>query len=371
MQSPEEAQPASAETKHFPCQQCGAKLVFSPGLAALKCEYCGFENPVPQSDEDVRELDFRAYLAAAAASEDTVEAAVLKCQACGAEVTRPERATALECPFCGSDLIAAEASRQLIRPKALLPFKVAREAAGSAFDRWLAGLWFAPSGLRQRASKEGRITGMYVPYWTYDCDTVSRYTGERGDDYWATETYTTIENGRSVTKTRQVRRTRWRSVSGVVSERFDDVLVVASKSLPQKHVERLTPWDLPALVPYSDEYLAGFRAESYQVDLAEGFATAKDIMDEAIRASICADIGGDHQRIHSVRTQYNRITFKHILLPVWISAYRFRDRVFRFLVNARTGEVQGERPWSWAKIVGLVVIGLGVIGAVAYLFANR
>jgi hypothetical protein len=82
-------------------------------------------------------------------------------------------------------------------------------------------------------------------------------------------------------------------------------------------------------------------------------------MYEGICATIREDIGGDHQRIHSVKTRYENIMFKHLLLPVWLSAYRFRERVYRFLVNARTGEVQGERPYSWVKIALLV---LGIIG---------
>ncbi|MBV9774716.1 MAG: hypothetical protein JO040_12240, partial [Gemmatimonadetes bacterium] len=80
------------------------------------------------------------------------------------------------------------------------------------------------------------------------------------------------------------------------------------------------------------------------------------------------DIGGDEQRIHSTDTRYDDVTFKHILLPVWISAYRYREKVYRRLVNARTGEVQGERPWSWIKIALLVlfVAALVIVGVVLW-----
>src|SRR5690606_1805668 len=139
--------------------------------------------------------------------------------------------------------------------------------------------------------------------------------------------------GKSQTATRRVKRTRWRWASGQVSNEFDDVLVLASTSLPVKHAEELEPWDLENLTTFREEYLSGFRAESYHVELDKGFDRAKQIMDEAIRATIRRDIGGDHQRIHSVQSQYDDITFKHILLPIWISAYRFQDRTFRFLVN--------------------------------------
>ena len=160
-------------------------------------------------------------------------------------------------------------------------------------------------------------------------------------------------------------------MSGHVSNQFDDVLVMASRTLPRKHLDRLEPWDLPALVPYGDEYLSGFVAESYQLGLADGFEVAKGIMEGTIRRTVEQDIGGDHQRIGSMNTEYDDVTFKHLLLPVWISAYRFQEKPYRFLVNARTGEVQGERPYSWVKIALLVISLIAVILIIILLTQRR
>ena len=271
--------------------------------------------------------------------------------------------TASQCPFCGADIVATGASTKRIKPKALLPFEIDRKKAHELFQGWIRGLWFAPNALKRFARQDSPINGLYCPYWTYDCNTTTQYTGMRGDDYWTTETYASYENGRSVTRTRQVRRTRWTPVSGAVFNRFDDVLVVASESLPRKYAQALEPWDLDKLEPYQDAYLSGFRAESYQVDLPTGFERAKEIMAPTIHSTICSDIGGDHQQVTSTSSQYDAITFKYVLLPVWLSAYRYRNKVFRFLVNARTGEVQGERPWSWVKIALAVIAALPVIAA--------
>jgi hypothetical protein len=125
--------------------------------------------------------------------------------------------------------------------------------------------------------------------------------------------------------------------------------------------------DLESLVGYDPSYLSGFRTERYQVDLGQGFERAKQVMDTRIRVAVNRDIGGDHQRVHSVSTQHDSITFKHILLPLWISAYKMGEKTYRFLVNARTGEVQGERPWSVAKIIGAVLGGAAVIGVIGFL----
>jgi DNA-directed RNA polymerase subunit RPC12/RpoP len=350
-----------ATNRQFPCKQCGAKLDYAPGTAVLKCPYCSSETPIPQSEEEIKELDFQEYLKKLAEEHETREEHRVKCEKCGAETTLPPEVTAGSCPFCGANLVITTQISRLIKPKALLPFKVMQTQGFEDFRRWINRLWFAPNDLKKYAQSEGKLVGIYVPYWTYDSDTTSFYRGERGDDYWVTETYTENENSRSVTKTRQVRKTRWTPVNGTVWNQFDDVLVMASNSLPRKYADRLEPWDLAGLVPYADEFLSGFRAESYQVDLPAGFEIARQIMDEGILASIRRDIGGDHQRVGSVKTSYDKITFKHILLPVWLSAYRYRDKVYRILINARTGELQGERPYSALKIAAAVAAAIIII----------
>jgi DNA-directed RNA polymerase subunit RPC12/RpoP len=351
----------AAEKRQFPCNQCGAKLDFAPGRDALQCPYCSAQVQIPRSEEQIEELDFRKILAQAAETQETRETQRVKCGKCGAETTMPPEISAGMCPFCGDNLVLTRSSSTQLVPKALLPFHVNQKQAFESFRHWISGLWFAPSDLKQYAQSEGKLIGVYVPYWTYDSDTTSFYRGQRGDDYHETETYTAYENGKAVTRTRQVTRTRWLSVSGTLWNSFDDILVLASKSLPRKQADRLEPWDLSKLVPYAEEYLSGFRAESYQIKLDEGFEIAKGIMDAIIREAICRDIGGDHQRIESVKTGYGKITFKHILLPVWLSAYRYMDKAFRILINARTGEVQGERPYSKWKIAAAVAAALLII----------
>lgn len=357
-------------SKQFPCKQCGAKVDFAPGTTALKCPYCGAETQIPQSEEQIEELDFRSWLTKAAEEHETKEEQRVKCAKCGAETTMPPQQAAGTCPFCGASLVFTASTSKLLKPRSLLPFKITQFQGFEQFRRWINGLWFAPNDLKKYAQAEGKLAGIYVPYWTYDSDTTSFYRGARGDDYWDTETYTTTENGRSVIRTRQVRRTRWTAVSGTVWNQFDDVLVMASNSLPRKYADRLEPWDLANLVPYADEYLSGFRAESYQVDLAGGFELARNIMDEGIRTSICRDIGGDHQRIESVKTSYENITFKHILLPVWLSAYRYKEKIFRMMINARTGELQGERPFSPWKIAAAVIAAIIIIIAALLILSN-
>lgn len=360
----------AATQQMFPCRQCGAKLEYLPGTGSQKCPYCGAENTIPKSTEEIREREYAAFLREAMDGAETADVITVTCQACGAESTKPPNVTASQCPFCGADIVATAASSKKIKPQALLPFAIDHKQARELFQGWIRGLWFAPNALRRLARQDTPINGLYCPYWTYDCHATTTYAGMRGDDYWTTETYTTRENGRSVTRTRQVRHTRWTPVSGTVFNSFNDILVVASESLPRSYAQALEPWDLDQLTPYQDAYLSGFRAESYQVDLSAGFERAKEIMAPDIHAAVCHDMGGDHQQVHSSDTRYDAITFKHVLLPVWLSAYRYRNKVYRFLVNARTGEVQGERPWSAFKIALAALAGAVMAGVIAYAVAQ-
>lgn len=352
----------------FPCSQCGADLVFEAGTEALICPHCGTANRITVEAGPVEESDYKAALAELAAGEPLQETLAIKCTSCGAESKLPPNVTAEKCPFCGAGIVAEKASRKLIRPQYLLPFRVTREQTMEVFRNWISSRWFAPSTLKQNA-QAGRLSGVYMPVWTFNSDTTSRYTGQRGDDYWETEHYTTHQNGKMVTRTRQVRKTRWRHVSGCVKRAFVNLLIRASNSLPEDHFHALEPWDLENLKPYNEEYLAGFVCESYQIDLAAAFEHAREDMAEPIRQTIRDDIGGDHQRIHDVSTRYADITFKHILLPVWLSAYHYHDRSFRFMVNARTGEVRGERPYSFWKITTLVV-SIVAVAATIIILAN-
>jgi len=206
-----------------------------------------------------------------------------------------------------------------------------------------------------------------MPYWTYDTNTITQYNGLQGIHYYVTETYRDSE-GKS--QTRQVQRTRWHAVSGTVYNQFDDILVVSATSLPESLAIELEPWDLHELTTYNDKFLSGFVTESYQVDLKAGFDKAKQRMQPVISTSVKSDIGGDVQQINSMDSAYNDIKFKHILLPLWLSSYRYKDKVYRFLINARTGEVQGERPYSAAKIATLVISILATIAIGVYLYTK-
>ncbi|MCV2880582.1 TFIIB-type zinc finger domain-containing protein [Actibacterium sp. XHP0104] len=357
------------EEHRFPCDQCGADMRFSPGGGTLVCDHCGNEHPVtaPRAPRAIRELDFRAAIEARLPEAEIEETRVSQCPNCGAQIEFTEDRHASECPFCATPIVTDTGTHRHIKPKGLLPFALDEPAARQAMTNWLGRLWFAPNGLQDYARKGRRMQGIYVPYWTFDADTRTAYRGERGTVYY--ETHTVMRDGKP--QRVQVQKIRWRPASGRVARWFDDVLVLASRSLPKRFTDALEPWDLSALEPYTPEYLAGFQAEGYTVALTDGYTEARAQMDRVIERDVKFDIGGDRQRIHSLDTAISDVTFKHILLPVWLAAYKYRGKTYRFVVNGRTGRVQGERPWSAWKIALAVVAGAIVAGIVGYIIAQN
>jgi DNA-directed RNA polymerase subunit RPC12/RpoP len=362
------ARAAPAEEHRYPCEQCGANLRYAPGQTKLVCDYCGHAQTIAPAGREklaaMAEVDLAAGLAARIPASLVEETRATKCPSCGAKFDFDPTVHAAECPFCATPVVADTGLDRHIKPQAVLPFRLTEDAARQALTRWLGSLWFAPNGVRDYARRGRRMQGIYTPFWTFDADTASRYTGMRGDHYYETRTR---RGPKGETRTERVQKTRWTPAAGRVARHFDDVVVLASRSLPRGHVDSLEPWDLSALEPYRPDYLAGFRAEGYTIELAEGHAMARERMKRVIENDVRRAIGGDVQKITSLSTDWSGETFKHILLPIWLAAYKFRGKSYRFVVNGQTGEVKGERPYSWIKIAFAIVLGAILAAGAAYL----
>ena len=351
----------------FPCPSCGSDLRFDPASGELLCAHCGTQAAVPEDRGPVAELDLRAATEDALDPGALEETRVVRCESCGAQVEFDADLHARECPFCASPIVTDTGLHRHIKPQAQLPFLLSEEEGRAAMRRWFGRLWFAPSDLKRLARAGRAMNGIYVPYWTYDAETRTEYRGQRGKVYHQSRRVAVMIDGKRRMTTRRAAKVRWSPVRGRVSREFDDVLVLGSTSLPKRFSDALAPWDLSALSAYEPRYLAGFRAEGYGIQVEDAYQEAREIMDGVIRDDIRRDIGGDRQRIDDLRTEVGGLTFKHVLLPVWMAAYRYRGRAYRFVVNGRTGAVSGERPYSPLKIALAVVLALIVAAALAVL----
>jgi hypothetical protein len=354
--------------KTFPCDNCGAKLTFSIGAQKLKCDHCGYEKQLTFADDaKVAEQDLMGALTSqatrrASAGQFTGTHEV-KCNSCGATVAFSGSLTSSTCSYCGAPIErdkAHEAPNRL-PVDGVCTFRVERHDAGVRLKKWVQSRWFAPGEFKSRGVN-GKFDGVYMPFFTFDAMTFTRYTGERGDAY-----YVTVKQGDQEIEERRV---RWSSASGSFQRFFDDVLIPALKSLPQSLLRSLEPWPLDEMIPFTDQALSGKLAHTYEIELKETFGFAKERMERALDGDCRERIGGDEQRVSSMDVNYSALTYKHVLLPVWILAYLYAGKSYRVVVNAMTGQVSGERPWSIPKIVAAVLFGAAV-AAIIWYFTHR
>ncbi len=344
----------------FPCDGCGADLVFHIGDQRLKCPYCGFLKEIEIApDAEIQEQDYHAMLERlkilqeVGADLEVPGYSEVRCESCGGNVVFQGTLTSSSCPYCGSP-IQREHIHTLTRRipvDGVMPFRIDHDRAARVLRDWVVSRWFAPNEFLRRGV-EGKFNGVYLPYWTFDSLTFNAYSGQRGEDYWVT-----VGSGKN---RRRERRTRWYPASGRFQRFFDDVLVVASKGWPNGLIQSLEPWPLARCIPFTQQVLAGHFARTYDVHLEQGFREARARIDAALAAEVRRRIGGDRQQVHSVQSRYDAVTFKHLLLPVWMLVYRYRDRPYQVFVNGATGEVQGERPYSWVKITLAVAVAMVV-----------
>jgi predicted RNA-binding Zn-ribbon protein involved in translation (DUF1610 family) len=348
---------------HVDCKACGSEMKFDPQERKLLCAHCGNSEVLGTDKDQVIEQSFNDALNL----EDQpmglgTPTHTFHCNGCGANTAVDKQQTRFVCPFCSSENVNAEAHEsKVIRPAGVLPFVIAKKEAVEKFNGWIKKGFFAPNNLKRLARIDG-IRSVYLPFWTYDANTDSNWTALAGYYYYETQTYT---DSQGKVQTRSVRKTRWVPASGYYRHYFDDVLVLGSHGLTQQFAERIFPFRLDDVVNYDNRYLLGHDSEIYQKDVREGFSVASDIMDAEIRSAIVRQIPGDTYSNLNVNTHKHDITFKHILLPIWIAAYQYNGKVYRFLVNGQTGKISGKKPVSWIKVT-LFVLALAGAAAGAY-----
>ncbi len=352
--------PATTETRpaQKTCASCGAPVAFDPGSGALKCAYCSTTQAIDATVGVPRHgLTEPPPVGVGAAGTRT-----MRCTHCGATAELDAQAVATKCAFCASPLV--EADQAATPAEGVVPFAVTREDAGKRFSAWLKGLWFRPSDLKRLADLK-EMRGIYVPSWIFDANAQSSWTAEAGYTYYETET-TTDQDGN--TTEQQVERIRWEPVSGEHSGSYSDLIVSGSKGLGAEELENIGPFTLEeALFGFNRDFLAGFEAEAPAVQPAEAWVTANKWIDRFEYQACDAEVPGDTHRFLNVSTRTTDEVYRSALLPLFIGAYAYAGKIFRVLVNGRTGETKGQAPWSFWKIAGFTLFLLAIVAAV-YLF---
>lgn len=342
------------------CPNCGATVTFDPSLGKMHCDYCGYECDLPKPDDgkDVAEIDFESAVNTQSCEWGTEKKSV-ECKNCGAVTIYDALETAAVCPFCGSTQVMPAATDRTIAPGGVCPFTVTKETAGESFTKWLKRKWFTPKKAKKSANPDS-FQGVYLPYWTYDAQTTSTFSGRAGYDH-------DVKQKDGSTKT----ETTWRRVDGVYQEFIDDETVMASKRHENSGVKQCEPFKLNKLIPYNPQVLAGFAAERYSIGLKEGWNMAQTSIQSKLRSNIDSYIkhhwSCDRTSNVKFSTIYSNITYKYILVPVWMSSFKYKEKTYQFVVNGQTGKVGGKAPVSALRVIIAVILGAALIAGLYFL----
>ncbi len=357
----------TAQSRGFPCKSCGNLLEYSPEQGKLFCEYCKSLEDIPSQKIEAPEYLYDPTSESASAPNWEEEGDLsLVCPSCGAETVTGAIEISVSCPFCGSHYVREPApSQKILRPETLIPFTVGRAEAAGRFQKWAKRRLLAPNAFR-RAATAPEMQGVYVPHFTFDTDLFTAYRGEGGRTH--VQTYTVRVNGKTQTRTRTY--TVWYPIAGGNRMLFDDLPFCASKSVDGKLLDKIRPFSGKVLNVYNPAFLAGFVAERYSLGPRDGFAVIKSLAERKMVEEIKRQEGYDSYRMMRYDHTYNKVLFKHILLPVWMSTYRFRDRAYPFFVNGETGKAAGKAPLSPLKVALVTLLSIGLLVLLSLLFAG-
>jgi hypothetical protein len=353
------------------CAACGAQAEWNPSKQLLVCSFCGTATPfsVDAATGTIVEIDLVKALRELPddARGWQADKRTVQCQSCKAvSVFDPER-VGQNCEFCGSPaLVDYTEIKAPIRPASLLPFKVSEPQVRERIRGWYASKWLAPGKLKSRALVD-RVKGVYIPYWTFDAQSVCPGEAEAGYYYYTTETY---RDSKGNLQERQVRHTRWEPASGEVQHFFDDEPVPGTRGVSHDLLKQVEPFPTSELVPYETAFLSGFIVEHYQVVLVEAAQHSQDSMTDKLRGMCSAEVPGDTQRNLQIHPVFSAQTFKHILVPIWLLTYMFGAKTYHVVVNGYTGQIAGEYPLSYWKIAFLVLIAI-IVGLVILTVMNQ
>ena len=343
------------DSDSFHCSSCGSIVRFDPIKGKQVCEHCGGCYDMPKA-RPVRPQAYSPF----SETEYTPWGGVksVRCGGCGAVSVLDTYQTAHICPFCGATEVVDLDEVPGIKPGGILPFKIGQEQAHHAFIKWLKGRIFAPRKVKKNA-KRNPMTGMYLPTWTFGANMSATYKGRLGKTY-------TVTVGSGKNKRTQV-RVRWFHVSGEYSRLFGDVHIEASSYITQKDMDNLGGYDVCNAVEYEDGYMAGFVSERYSEGLDYSWEEAKDIMRDIARTEILARYHYDRIDYLDVFPDFDGISYKYILVPLWTSSYKYKDKTYGFAVNGRNGKVKGKSPISGIRVTMMGLFIAALVGSVLYL----
>ena len=334
--------------KKYACPNCGATTAYDVAAGGVACEFCGYVAPVHTVHVGRTAEEFEFTLDTISQSDRGwgEQRQILHCESCGAELSIPYGALTSTCPYCASNHVNVTTSlNEELRPRFLIPFKIDAAHSKQLVVAWLGKGWFHPDDLAA-TTVVGRLTGIYLPFWTFDTEVTANWRAEVG--YEHTVRHYNASQKRWETRTQIV----WRWENGDVHLSIDDFLVTGSspKRISLRILKEISNFNMSGLETYEPDYLAGWQAQVYETTLTEAWEVGKNSIREQAKKACYQDIPTSHVRNFSMSADFSDESWRYVLLPVYVAAYRSGEATYQVMVNGQTGTVAGQKPVAWWKI---------------------
>jgi len=359
-----------AVDQSFVCPSCGREMA-DAAENQVRCRHCGLAETIcPDGEREDR--DFGALEADPVLQDWGFPVKTLRCGGCGVRLTVPAETVLLSCPLCGSSQLSEAEELPGLRPDAVIPFRIDANEAGARFIRWISRLKMAPFSMKKQYAA-GTLAGVYLPYWSFDAKTKTAYTGQAGDHYREADAHTRTEDGRTEARQKSERKTRWRFVSGTYEKAFRGVIYNDAAGVDEEVIKKLEPFKLGELEKFAPQHLAGFIAQRYAFGPKAVWGRAKQFMSGEILEDVRGIVKRGSDVLGAVRIcpAYSDIQYRLMLLPVWISSYRYKNKTYGLYINGQTGEITGRFPKSALKILIIILACLAVLAALYFLLLHK
>lgn len=336
------------ERNIFHCEACGGIMEFDVKTQTLKCPNCETSIEIEHDSDKIVEHPLTLDATRRCRVEEK-ETSTLNCNGCGASIEVTQFDAAISCPYCGSDYVLSNQQEDTLIPDGVIPFKIDKRELTKLFRQWIKKRWFAPNKLK-KLYQHGGFCGIYAPYWTFDGEADCPYTGEGG-------IRRTVHYKDSEGKDRTRIETDWYDTRGRIEHFFDDIQIPATNKFKKGLFSGIEPFNFNGLVSYSPDYLSGYLAENYSIDLDTGHSEAREEMKDQLRQMAEREIERryDTSRSIGISPRFDRETYKYLLVPIYSTTYSFKHKTYTVVINGQDGTIKGEYPKSALKIIVLIL----------------
>ena len=219
-----------------------------------------------------------------------------------------------------------------VRPDAVIPFRTGKEDAKVAFLKLCKGKPLLPK-LFVEDQRIEKITGIYVPFWLYDCEGSFRGT------YKATRVRHWSDSNYNYTKTDHFMLDR------ACRAGFSAIPMDASSKMDNTIMEAIEPFDYSQMIDFETAFLSGYLADKYDVESSAGEGRIHDRVGNSLDDMMAPTFIGYTSVLPTSRNLHvNHGKARYVLLPVWMLHTRYKDKTYVFAMNGQTGKMAGTFP---------------------------